>query len=99
MMKRTGKFFRVEELSHGGTNKTQRIIASLEARFEKGEIRLNRASWNTQFLDELFQFPNSHVHDDMIDSLSYIGQLTKNTVYYYDFEQEDFEIMDITAGY
>jgi hypothetical protein len=34
----------------------------------------------------------------LIDSLAYIDQLAKVT-YYYDFEQDDYEILDEVAGY
>jgi len=49
-------------------------------------------------LDQLFQFPNVLVHDDMIDALAYIDQLA-NVSYHYDYEQDDFEILDTVSGY
>ena len=98
MMKRKGKFFNVQELTHGNKNKVDRIVAALQGRFEHGAITLNEGEWNIEFLDELFQFPNKQVHDDMIDSLAYIDQLAKVS-YYYDFEEDNFEIFDKVAGY
>tara|TARA_R110000751_G_scaffold170626_1_gene277244 strand:+ start:608 stop:1858 length:1251 start_codon:yes stop_codon:yes gene_type:complete len=98
MMKRKGKFFNVQELTHGNKNKVDRIVAALQGRFEHGAITLNEGDWNIEFLDELFQFPNKQVHDDMIDSLAYIDQLAKVS-YYYDFEEDNFEIFDKVAGY
>tara|TARA_R110000737_G_scaffold330930_1_gene346921 strand:+ start:2324 stop:3574 length:1251 start_codon:yes stop_codon:yes gene_type:complete len=98
MMKRKGKFFNVQELSHGNKRKTDRIVASLQGRFEHGAIKLNEGEWNIEFLDQLFQFPNPQVHDDLIDSLSYIDQLAKVS-YYYDFEEDHFEMLDPVAGY
>jgi phage terminase large subunit-like protein len=61
-------------------------------------ITLNKGDWNTEFLDQLFQFPNPLVHDDLIDSLAYIDQLAKVT-YNYNFEVDDYEVLDILAGY
>jgi hypothetical protein len=34
----------------------------------------------------------------MIDSLAYIDQLAKVS-YYYDFEEDNFEMLDAVAGY
>jgi phage terminase large subunit-like protein len=51
-----------------------------------------------EFLDELFQFPNHLVHDDLIDSLSYIEQLNKQS-YALEWEEDDFEPMDAISGY
>ncbi len=98
LMRRYNKYFRVEELSHGNKKKTDRIVWALQGRFEHGNITLNKGKWNTQFLDELFQFPNPLVHDDLIDSLAYIDQLAKVS-YAYDYEDEDYEFLDKYAGY
>jgi hypothetical protein len=49
-------------------------------------------------MDELFQFPNALVHDDLVDALSYIDQIAK-VAYVVDFEEEEFEILDPIAGY
>jgi predicted phage terminase large subunit-like protein len=98
MMKKRGKFFRVVELTHGNRKKTDRIVASLQGRFEHGTIKLAEGKWNAEFLDELFQFPSPLVHDDLIDSLSYISQLAVIT-YHYDFEEDEYEPIDIISGY
>jgi predicted phage terminase large subunit-like protein len=98
MMKQRGKFFNVQELTHGNKNKVDRIVAALQGRFEHGAITINEGDWNVEFLDELFQFPNTQVHDDLIDSLAYIDQLAK-VAYFYDFEQDNFEMFDEVAGY
>ncbi len=99
LQKRRQKFFRVEELTHGNKKKTDRIIWALQGRFENGYIDLNKGDWNSAFLDQLFQFPNPLVHDDLIDSLAYIDQLAKVPYHYEDFEFDDFEILDAVAGY
>jgi len=97
-MRQRSRFFRVEELTHGNKKKVDRVVAALQGRFEHGAITLNEGAWNTEFLDQLFQFPNVLVHDDMIDALAYIDQLA-NVSYHYDYEQDDFEVLDQTAGY
>jgi predicted phage terminase large subunit-like protein len=98
IMKRTQTFFRVDELTHGNKKKTDRIVWSLQGRFENGYIKLDKGAWNNEFLDQLFQFPNKMVHDDLIDALSYIEQLAKVS-YAFDFEEDDYEMLDTTAGY
>lgn len=98
IMKRQQTFFRVDELSHGNKKKTDRIVWALQGRFENKQIVLNKGDWNYEFLDELFQFPNPMVHDDLIDALSYIEQLAKVS-YALDYEEEDYEMMDNVSGY
>jgi len=98
LMKSGQRFFRVEELTHGNKKKTDRIVWALQGRFEHGNIHLAEGEWNTEFLDELFQFPNPLVHDDLVDALAYIDQLAKVS-YYVDFEEEEFEFIDPIAGY
>jgi predicted phage terminase large subunit-like protein len=98
LMKSKQRFFRVEELTHGNKKKTDRVVWALQGRFEHGQITLNKGDWNAEFMDELFQFPNHLVHDDLVDSLAYIDQLAKVS-YYYDYEEDDFEILDPVAGY
>lgn len=98
LMKKNQRFFRVEELTHGNKKKTDRIVWALQGRFEHGNITLNKGDWNTEFLDELFQFPNKLVHDDLIDSLAYIDQLAQ-IAYAVDYEEEEYELTDYYAGY
>ena len=98
LMKSGQRYFRVEELTHGNKKKTDRVVWALQGRFEHGQITLSEGEWNTQFLDELFQFPNPLVHDDLVDALAYIDQLAKVS-YYVDFEEEQLEIIDPIAGY
>lgn len=99
MMKRNSFFFRVEELTHGNQKKTDRIMWSLQGRFEHGLITIKKAEWNSKFLDELFQFPDPLTHDDLVDSLAYIDQLAK-VAYAGNWEEYDtFEELDSLAGY
>lgn len=98
MMKSGQRFFRVEELTHGNKKKVDRVVWALQGRFEHGNIHLSEGEWNTEFMDQLFQFPNPLVHDDLIDALAYIDQLAKVS-YYTHFEEDDFEIIDPIAGY
>lgn len=99
LMKSRQKFFRVDEVTHGNQKKIDRIIWSLQGRFEHGGITLAKGDWNEEFLDQLFQFPNPLVHDDLIDSLAYIDQIAK-VAYFFEIEDDnDFEFTDPFAGY
>ena len=98
LMKQYGRFFRVEELTHGNKKKTDRVMWALQGRFENNQIKLKKAEWNTRFMDQLFQFPDPLTHDDLVDSLAYIDQLAK-VAYSYEFEVDNHEILDIVAGY
>ena len=99
LMARRAKYFHVQMMKHGNQNKTARIIWALQGRFEHGLIELNRGDWNDQFLDELYQFPDPLTHDDLIDSLSYIDQLAKES-YFSQFKFDDDSIVtDAVAGY
>ena len=98
IMKKNQRFFRVEELTHGNKRKIDRVVWALQGRFEHGNITLNKGEWNSKFLDELFQFPNVLVHDDLVDALAYIDQLAK-VAYSIDYEEEDYEFLDKYAGY
>ena len=92
IMKRVGFFPRIESVTHGNKKKTDRIVWSLQGRFEHGRITLNKGDWNSTFVDELLQFPDPRTHDDLIDALSYLDQVAV-TVYLKEIEDE-YECMD-----
>ena len=98
MMKQYGRFFVVEELTHGNRKKTDRIMWALQGRFENGQITLGKGEWNSRFLDQLFQFPDPLTHDDLVDAFAYTDQLAK-VAYSYDFEIDDLEVLDAVTGY
>lgn len=99
LQKRYGTFFRVEELTHGNRKKTDRIMWSLQGRFENSTITLKTGDWNNRFLDQLFQFPDPLTHDDLVDSLAYIDQLSNVPYGIGDLEFDEPEILDVIAGY
>ena len=98
LMKQNGRFFVVEQLTHGNRKKTDRIMWALQGRFENGQITLGEGEWNTRFMDQLFQFPDPLTHDDLVDSVAYIDQLAR-VAYTYDFEINDLEVLDTVTGY
>ena len=64
----------------------------------EGRIVLNEKEDWSEFIDQYLMFPSTQVHDDLIDALSYVGQLAKN-VSIEDFEEDDWQPMDALVGY
>jgi predicted phage terminase large subunit-like protein len=98
LMRRNGFYPRIEELTHGNKKKADRIVWSLQGRFEHGRIVLNEGDWNYQFMDQLMQFPDTKTHDDLIDALSYIDQI-QTANWNQNLDEEEFEVLDQVAGY
>jgi hypothetical protein len=43
-------------------------------------------------------FPTANVHDDLVDALAYVDQLTTSN-YQQDYEDDGYETLDIISGY
>lgn len=101
LMRKNNVYCHITDLTHGNKKKTDRIVWSLQGRFEHGRISLNdkldKSDWK-EFVDQYLMFPTAGVHDDLIDSLSYIDQLAV-TNYNTDYEDDDYEVLDILSGY
>jgi predicted phage terminase large subunit-like protein len=98
LMRKKNRYFRVEDMTHGNKKKTDRITWALQGRFEHGKIVFNKMDWNAELIDELLQFPNSQVHDDLVDALAYIDQIAI-AEYVQEYEEEDYEPLDAVSGY
>ena len=98
LMRKKNRYFRVEDMTHGNKKKTDRITWALQGRFEHGKMFLNKGDWNAEFIDELLQFPNSQVHDDLVDALAYVDQIAI-AEYIQDYEEEEYEPLDAVSGY
>jgi predicted phage terminase large subunit-like protein len=98
LMRKYNSYFRVEDLTHGNKKKTDRITWALQGRLEHGKLVFNKAEWNSEIVDELMNFPNPQVHDDLIDALSYIDQIAI-AEYVQDYEEDDYEPLDAVSGY
>jgi phage terminase large subunit-like protein len=97
-MRRLNVYPRIEDLTHGGKKKQERIMWALQGRFQHGRIWLQKGDWNRKFIDQLLDFPNPLVHDDLIDALSYVDQIS-TTVYDFSFIPEEFSPLDSVSGY
>jgi len=65
---------------------------------EHGKVTLNEDGDWTDFEDQLLLFPTKGVHDDLVDALAYIEQLCLNS-FVPDYEEDDFDVYDVTVGY
>ena len=98
-MKRIGVFPNVEPLTHGGKNKVNRIVWALQGRAERGRLVLQKdAPWLRHFIDQWLDFPNPMAHDDLLDSLAYIDQIS-TTSYNQFIETAEHEVLDEWTGY
>lgn len=98
--RRLGVYPNIVELTHGNKKKTDRIMWALQGRFQHGRIILRRGPWNRPLVNQLLDFPNPLVHDDLIDALAYVDQISE-VAYLGDIEDYITEglILDEEAGY
>ena len=99
LMRRRGRMFHVELLTHGNQKKEDRIAWALEGRFANGMISLKKAAWNERLVDEAANFPSTLVHDDLLDALSYCDQMAQ--IAYLDGIElaDEWEALDVAVGY
>lgn len=99
-MRRLSVYPRIVDLTHGGKKKTERIMWSLQGRLENHRLYFKKgASYVKTLTDQLLDFPNPVVHDDLIDALSYIDQISTTGYFMDEFETETFTELDLIAGY
>jgi hypothetical protein len=97
LMRKNNVYSHIVDLTHGNRKKADRIIWSLQGRFEHGRVVLNQEGDFDTFLDQLLMFPAQGVHDDLPDALSYIDQLAV-TSYFEGDTDDDWEPMDVISG-
>jgi predicted phage terminase large subunit-like protein len=101
LMRKNNVYCHITDLTHGNKKKTDRVVWSLQGRFEHGRITLNdsldKNDWK-EFIDQFLMFPTAGVHDDLIDSLSYVDQLAV-TSYNTDYDDDEYEPLDIVSGF
>jgi len=98
LMRKNNVYVHISDLTHGNKRKQDRIVWSLQGRFEHGRISFNEdVDWSETF-DQICMFPTAGVHDDRVDALSYIDQLAV-TSYQQDYEEDDWEPLDSVSGF
>jgi predicted phage terminase large subunit-like protein len=98
LMRRNNRYFRIDDVTHGNQKKTDRIVWALQGRFENGKVTLNYGAWNNEFADQLTNFPNAQLHDDLIDALAYIDQV-QVVDYFVEYDEDEYEPLDSISGY
>ena len=98
LMRKNNVYSHIVDLTHGNRKKADRIIWSLQGRFEHGRIVLNKEEDWDWFTDQLLMFPAQGVHDDGPDALSYIDQLAVTSYFEAAEDSEEWEPIDIIAG-
>jgi Terminase large subunit, T4likevirus-type, N-terminal len=94
-MRTFGRYITPEPLLHNNQKKYDRILWSLQGRSSRGKIQLVEGEWNNYLLDQIIDFPDPLSHDDAIDALAYVDQLsTANFA-----EKEDVEEWDDAEMY
>jgi len=65
---------------------------------EHGKIVFNKGDWNHDFISQMMDFPSNQTHDDLLDALAYIDQVSVA-----DFAQsidlDEYEYLDEYTGY
>jgi hypothetical protein len=98
LMRKNNVYTHISELSHGNKRKIDRVVWSLQGLMEHGRISFNEDEDWKEFKDQLIMFPTAGVHDDLVDALSYISQLTTST-YQQDYEDDEYDVLDVTIGF
>jgi len=98
-MRTNNRFVHIDELRHGGKKKTERITWSLQGRMEHGQIKFNEDKEWRPFVSQMLDFPNHLAHDDMLDALAYIDQVSIADFAHSVQLDEEWEPEDLIAGY
>ena len=97
-MRMRGRWVNITDVTHGGKRKQDRIVWALQGRMEHGKIKFRKADWNKHFIGQMLDFPSPLAHDDLLDSLAYIDQVSVS-----DFAQsidlQEWEPLDNLSGY
>ena len=99
-MRTQGRWVVITDVTHGGKKKADRITWALQGRLEHGKITFNRnTNWNGELETQLIEFPSKGTHDDIIDSLAYIDQVSVADFMHTIELEEEWTPYDDVAGY
>lgn len=97
-MRSRGRWINVTDVTHGGKKKQDRIVWALQGRMEHGKLKFRKGADWFDFISQLLDFPSSLSHDDLLDSLAYIDQVSVAD-FTASIELEEYEVFDAIAGY
>ena len=98
-MRTENNFISIIECRHGGKKKLDRITWSLQGRMEHGQITFNADKDWKYFKNQMLDFPNRLAHDDLLDSLAYIDQVSVADFAHTIELEDDWSPIDDVAGY
>ncbi|MCS5551030.1 MAG: terminase family protein [Gammaproteobacteria bacterium] len=98
-MRTQGQYVSIIEMRHGGKKKNERIVWALQGRMEHGQITYNEDRDWRPFISQMLDFPNKLSHDDMLDALAYIDQVSVADFAHTIELEEDWQPYDEVAGY
>ena len=97
-MRMRGRWINITDVTHGGKRKQDRIVWALQGRMEHGKIKFRNADWINHFIGQLLDFPSRLSHDDLLDSLAYIDQVSVSD-FAQSIELEEWKPLDNLSGY
>jgi phage terminase large subunit-like protein len=97
-MREFDRFVTPEPLRHGGAKKADRISWALQGRGERKRIKLLKGAWNDHFLTQCSDFPDPLAHDDVLDAVAYVDQMSQAN-YVVDTDIEEWVPLDMDSGY
>ena len=97
-MRMRGRWINITDVTHGGKRKQDRIVWALQGRMEHGKIKFRKADWNKHFIGQMLDFPSPLSHDDLLDSLAYIDQVSVSD-FAQSIELEEWKPLDNLSGY
>jgi len=98
-MRTEGQWVSIAELRHGGKRKNDRITWALQGRMEHGQVTFNPDKDWKAFSNQMMDFPNRLAHDDLLDALAYIDQVSVADFAHTVELEEDWSPMDAISGY
>ena len=98
-MRASGRWVVITDVTHGGKKKADRITWALQGRLEHGKLTFNTGNWNSDFEVQLLEFPTKGTHDDMVDALAYIDQVSVADFMHTIELEDDWTPVDDIAGY
>jgi len=98
-MRTEGQWVSIAELRHGGKKKNDRITWALQGRMEHGQITFNPDKDWKAFTNQMMDFPNRLAHDDLLDALAYIDQVSVADFAHTVELDDDWQPSDPIAGY
>ena len=99
-MRTQGRWVVITDVTHGGKKKSDRITWALQGRLEHGKITFNKdPRWNGELESQLMDFPSKRSHDDLIDALAYIDQVSVADFMHTIELEEEWKPYDEIAGY